>query len=123
MNWEIIKIILGILFILSLFVLITVIIGLANSKKRFLLYAEQIQKTGKIEQNIGLVKVQFDLFIAAYIFSDIPTKTQRPEIYLEKKMLELKDTIDRLTKILKPVALFFAVLTVTLIVLLNIYEN
>ncbi|MBK9543167.1 MAG: hypothetical protein IPO49_12820 [Bacteroidetes bacterium] len=123
MNWENIRIVLGIIFLIGIFGLLIVLIPLAYSKKKFLLYAEQIKRFGKIEKETSFIKIQFDFFLASYIFSEIPSTNQRPDIYQIKEMTELKDTIDTLSKIAKPLAIGMGILVVGLIVLLNLFEK
>ena len=115
-------VILGSIFLLGIFGLIAVLIPLANYKKKFLLLVNQIDELGKIEKEISFVETQFDLLIAGYIFSEIPTKLQRPDIYEIKKITELKDSIDRLTKVAKPLAIGMTILIVLIIFLLNQFE-
>lgn len=123
MTWETLKIILGILFLVVLFILLPMLMRLAYIKKTFLIYADQIRNTGKVENEISFLKIQFDFLIAGYIFSDIPSYSQQPDIYKIKRMTGLKEEIDILTKIAKPLGLAFGLLVVTLITLLNIFEK
>jgi hypothetical protein len=123
MTWEHIRIILALLFFLGIFGMLAVLIPLANCKKKFLLYAEQIKKNGKIDRKLSLSQTQLDFFIAAYIFSDIPSENQRPDIYEIEEMNELKAAIGNLTRIAKPLASGFGILVIVLIVLLNIFEK
>lgn len=122
MIFQNIKVILGSIFLLGIFGLLAVLIPLANYKKKFLLLVNQIDELGKIEKEISFVETQFDLLIAGYIFSEIPTKLQRPDIYEIKEITELKDSIDRLTKVAKPLAIGMTILIVLIIFLLNQFE-
>lgn len=121
--WPILKIILGVAFLLCCLVLPFLLFFLGVSKKKLGLYIQQIKKSGKITKDLGSMTVAFDLFLIAHVFDSIPDKNKYPEYYANKQTKALIEHITTLSKITKPIAITTALVTATLIVLLNIYEG
>lgn len=123
MTWEIIRNTLGIFFLLSIFILVPILLLLANKKKRFFMYINQIKKHKEIQKNISFTNTQFDILIATYIFMKLPSLEKNPEIYKISEIITEKDSIEKLTKIAKSLCSFFIILVITLIITLNIFEK
>jgi len=121
--WPHLKIILGITFLVCCLSLPFLLFFLGLAKKKLGLYIQQIKKSGKIIKNLGGMTVAFDLFLIAHVFDSIPDKNKHPEYYANKQTKDLIEHIITLTKITKPIAIVTALITVSLIVLLNIYEG
>jgi hypothetical protein len=66
---------------------------------------------------------KFDLLIATYIFSEIPSADQRPDIYEITEMSRLKKRIDSLLKIARPLSIGFGIFVVILLICLNVFEK
>lgn len=120
--WPILKIMLGVVFLLCCLTLPFLLITLGISKKKLGTYINQINKTGTME-HIKDIDAGFDLFLAAHIFDTLPQVKNNPSYNKFKIALELEDRIAALTKFVKPIAIVFGTTVIILIVLLNWLEN
>jgi hypothetical protein len=118
----ILKIILGVVFILCCLTLPILLIALAISKKKLGVYINQINKMGTIE-HIKDIDAGFDLSLAAHIFEALPQVKNNPSYNKFKITLELEDRIAVLSKLVKPIAIIFGTTVILLIVLLNLLDN
>ena len=77
--WPILKVILGVVFLICCLTLPFLLIKLGISKKKLSSYINQINKTGTIV-HIKDVDVYFDLFLAVHIFDTLPQVKKKPFI-------------------------------------------
>lgn len=120
--WPIIKIMLGVVFLLCCLTLPFLLIALGISKKKLGAYINQINKKGTVE-HIKDIDASFDLFLALHIFDTLPQVKNNPSYNKFKIALELEDRITVLTKFVKPIAIVFGTTVILLIVLLNWLEK
>lgn len=119
---HIIKIILGILFILCCLTLPFLLISLAVSKKKLNNYINQINDSGTIIP-VNDVAIFFDLSLAVYIFA-ITTEVKNNPIYNKfPVVIELENRITFLLKIVKLIVILFCAVIMLLITLLNWLDN
>ena len=124
MTLKIFEIILFLFLLIGALAVIAILAELTSKKKKFSLYADQIEKTGKIERKINLAILLFDFFPSYYLFFyNIPSKTARPDIYEFEEMTRIKAKIDLLKKIAKVIAIFEGILLMTMILILSISEK
>lgn len=120
--WPILKIILGIIFLLCCLILPFLLIALGLNKKKLGSYINQINKTGSIE-HIKDIDAGFDLFLAAHIFDTLPQLKNNPCYKGFKGVIELENKIIVLTKFVKPILVVFGITVIFLITLLNWLEK
>ncbi len=121
--WPHLKITLGIIFLICCLSLPFLLFFLGLTKKKLGLYIQQIKKYGKINKNLENMTTAFDLFLIAHVFDSIPDKNKYSQYYTNKQIRSLIEQITILTKITKYMAIVTALITVSLIILLNIYEG
>lgn len=120
--WPIVKIVLGVVFLLCCLILPFLLISLGISKKKLTSYIGQIKKTGTVKQ-IKDIDAGFDMFIALHIFDTIPEVKSNSTYNKFQIVLDLEDKIKYLTKIVKPIAIIFGSTIILLLVLLNCLEQ
>jgi len=116
--WPILKIILGIVFMIGCLTLPFLLIALAISKKKLGAYLNQINKTGTVE-HIKNIDVAFDLLLPFHIFDTLPQVKNNPSYNKFNVVLDLEDTIIILTKFASIISLIFGTTVIILITLLN----
>lgn len=121
--WPYLKITLGIIFLICCLSLPFLLFFLGLAKKKLGLYIQQIKKYGKINKDLKDLRTAFDLFLIAHVFDSIPDKNKYSQYYINKRTKSLIEQITILTKITKSIAIVTALITVSLIILLNIYEG